>query len=83
MTINCFHPDYVKTYHPELLINIKREADQKANGQKYGSMARATRENVVGEVKSLNQFPKTKKRVSIERTDFHVYSKAGMPKGVK
>ena len=83
MKMNAFHPDYVKTYQPELLISIKREADQIANGQKYGSMARATRENVVGEVKSLKQFPKTKKRVSIERTDFHVYSKAGMPKGVK
>ncbi len=81
--INAFSPDYIKTYQPELLTNIKREADQIANGQKYGSMARATRENVVGEFKSLNQFPKTKKRVSIERTDFHVYSKAGMPKGVK
>lgn len=81
--INAFHPAYIKTHQPELLNNIKREAEQIANGQKYGSMARATRENVVGEVKSLNQFPKTKKRVSIERTDFHVFSKAGMPKGVK
>jgi hypothetical protein len=82
MTINCFHPDYVKTYHPELLINIKREADQKANGQKFGSMARSTRENVVGEIKPLSTFPKTK-RVSLEPTDFHVYSRAGMPKVVK
>jgi hypothetical protein len=82
MKMNAFHPDYVKTYQPELLISIKREADQKANGQKYGSMARATRQNVVGDIKPLSSFPKTK-RVSLEPTEFLVYSRAGMPKGVK
>jgi len=83
MTVNAFHPAYVSTYMPEFLSSIRSEAAAKANGEKYGSMARATRENVVGETKSLNKFPKTKARVSIERTDFFVYSKAGMPKGVK
>jgi hypothetical protein len=83
MTINAFSPLYVSTYMPEFLSTIRKEADAKANGMKYGTKARATRESD-GRAKTsaLSDFPKTK-RVSIERTDFFVYSKAGMPKGVK
>jgi len=83
MTINAFSPLYVETYMPEFLSTIRKEADAKANGMKYGTQARATRESD-GRAKTsaLSDFPKTK-RVSIERTDFFVYSKAGMPKGVK
>ena len=83
MFVNAFHPDYVSTYMPEFLSTIRKEADAKANGMKFGTQARATRESD-GRAKTsaLSDFPKTK-RVSIERTDFFVYSKAGMPKGVK
>jgi hypothetical protein len=83
MIVNAFHKDYVQTYMPEFLSTIRKEADAKANGMKYGTQARATRESD-GRAKTsaLSDFPKTK-RVSIERTDFFVYSKAGMPKGVK
>jgi hypothetical protein len=83
MIVNAFHKDYVSTYMPEFLSTIRKEADAKANGMKYGTKARATRESD-GRAKTsaLSDFPKTK-RVSIERTDFFVYSKAGMPKGVK
>jgi len=83
MFVNAFHPDYVSTYMPEFLSTIRKEADAKANGMKYGTQARATRESD-GRAKTsaLSDFPKTK-RVSIERTDFFVYSKAGMPKGIK
>jgi len=83
MTINCFHPDYVQTHMPEFISSIRREAAQKANGVKYGTMARATRESD-GTAKSspLSDFPKTK-RVSLEPTEFFYFSKAGMPKGVK
>ena len=83
MIVNAFHKDYVQTYMPEFLSTIRKEADAKANGMKFGTHARATRESD-GRAKtsSLSDFPKTK-RVSIERTDFFVYSKAGMPKGVK
>ena len=81
--INAFHPAYVETYMPEFMSAIRSEAAAKANGQKYGTLARATRESD-GRTKTsaLSDFPKTK-RVSIARTDFFVYSKAGMPKGVK
>jgi hypothetical protein len=83
MIVNAFHKDYVSTYMPEFLSTIRKEADAKANGMKYGTQARATRESD-GRAKTsvLSDFPKTK-RVSIERTDFFVYSKAGMPKGGK
>jgi hypothetical protein len=84
MIINAFHPDYVSTYMPEFMSTIRKESDAKLNGQKYGAMARATRESD-GRAKTsaLSDFPKTKARVSLEPTDFYVYSKAGMPKGVK
>jgi hypothetical protein len=83
MTINAFSPLYVETYMPEFMSSIRKEAAQKANGVKYGTMARATREND-GTTKSspLSDFPKTK-RISLEPTEFFTYAKAGMPKGVK
>jgi hypothetical protein len=74
---NAFSPDYVKTHMPEFLTTIRKEADAKANGIKYGTLARATRESD-GSTKSspLSDFPKTK-RVSLEPRQFHTYSKAG------
>jgi len=81
--INAFDPAYVKTHMPEFLTKIRKEADAKANGKKYGTLARATRESD-GKAKTspLSDFPKTK-RVSTAVTEFHVYSKAGMPKEKK
>jgi hypothetical protein len=61
MSINAFHPSYVQTYMPQFLSTIRKEADQKANGKKFGSLARS-------------------KQPSLENTEFHIYSKAGMPK---
>lgn len=81
--MNAFHPQYVQTFMPEFLTKLRSESEAKLNGQKYGAMARATRESD-GRAKTspLSDFPKTK-RVSLAPTDFYVYSKAGMPKGVK
>lgn len=75
--INAFHPAYVKTYMPEFLPTIRKEADAKANGVKYGNLARASRESD-GSAKSspMSDFPKTK-RVSLEVTQFRIYSRAG------
>jgi len=85
--INAFHPDYIKTYHPELLSSIKAEATQKANGVIAGGKSKATRESVHGRtVNSIHVAPKTraKERVNLAPTDFHVFSKAGNPtKGKK
>ncbi len=43
MKINAFHPDYVKTYMPELLSKIKTESAQTENGKLYGAKSRTTR----------------------------------------
>ena len=84
MTINAFHPAYVQTYMPEFLSTIRSESAAKLNGQKFGAKGRATRENASDkEYSSITMFPKAKARVSLEPTDFYVYSRAGMPKGVK
>ena len=84
--INAFHPDYVKTYMPELLSSIKLEGTQKANGVINGGKAKATREAANKGAFTISQFPKTKTkaRVNLAPTDFHVFSKAGNPtKGKK
>jgi len=80
MNINAFSPLYVKTYMPQFMASIRKEADQKANGVKYGAKSRATRQNVVDAEKSaISNFPKTK-RVSLAPTEFYMYSRAGAPK---
>ena len=75
--MNAFHPKYIETHMPEFLTNIRKEADAKANGLKFGTLARATRESD-GTTKSspLSDFPKTK-RVSLEPRQFYTYTKAG------
>lgn len=60
MTINAFHPDYVKTYMPEFLA-ITRASTQDKN---------------TGDVKE-------KTRKMLEVTQYYMFSKAGMPTGVK
>lgn len=83
MTVNAFSPEYVQTYMPEFLSTIRSESAAKENGQRFGAKSRATRESIDEKKHSaITMFPKTR-RVSVERTEFHVYSKAGMPKGVK
>jgi len=82
--INAFHPDYVKTYMPEFLSNIRLESTQQANGVINGGKSKATRESKRGKtVNTINAFPKTKARVDLAPSEFHIYNKAGMPKGVK
>jgi hypothetical protein len=72
--INAFHPDYIKTYHPELLTAIKLESTQHANGVVAGGKSKATRENKHGKtVNSINVFPKTQ---SVQRTLEKAKSKA-------
>jgi len=82
--INAFHPDYVKTYHPELLTSIKTESAQVENGRINGAKSKGHRQSANHtEKKTLSSFPTTKpkkakvKRVSLERTPIFTYSKAG------
>jgi hypothetical protein len=91
MTVmNAFHPDYIKTYHPELLSTIRTEATQEQNGRISGSKTKATREATNKGAFTIATFPKTKakiKKVSTELTQFYHFSKAGTanvtPKGKK
>jgi len=90
MTVmNAFHPDYIKTYHPELLSTIRTEATQEQNGRTSGAKTKAQRESVNKGAFTIATFPKTKpaKRVSLEVTKYFTFSKAGTanvtPKGKK
>ena len=54
-TINAFHPDYVKTYMPEFLSNIRIESTQYSNGVINGGKSKASREAKKGKtVNSIN-----------------------------
>ena len=82
--INAFHPDYVRTYHPELLTALKSESMQAENGRINGAKSKkAHRESFGGNaVQSLSKFPQTKpvakiKKVSTDVTQFYHFSKAG------
>jgi hypothetical protein len=66
--INAFHPDYVKTYMPEFMSSIRTESTQTQNGKKAAKLT-PMKMHIV--------------RPKLEPTDFFVYQKAGMPKGVK
>jgi hypothetical protein len=64
MSINAFHPAYVETYMPQFMSTIRKEAGQKANGQKFGSLARLKQpslENTEFFVYSKAGMPKVKK----------------------
>ena len=71
--VNAFHKDYVKTYMPEFLSGIRLESTQKANGVINGGKSKAIRE-------AKNKAANT---INLAKTEFYVYAKAGMPKGVK
>lgn len=77
--INAFHPDYIKTYHPELMSTIRTESTQVENGKVNGAKSKATRESVNKSAFTISAFPKTRavKRVSLEVTQYFTYSKAG------
>lgn len=81
--INAFHKDYVATYMPEFMSNIRKESAAKLNGEKYGSINRATRESEKGHAVFIIVAKPKIKRVSTAPTEFYMYSRAGMPKGVK
>lgn len=72
--INAFHPDYVKTYMPEFLSSIRFEEKQKANGLNVAKKTPMKMHSVV---------PAHKHRPSTAVKEFHIFNKAGLPKGVK
>ena len=82
MTINAFDKRYVETYMPEFLSKIRTESAVSENAKKFGQIGRETMDRLGSSANTISMFPKTK-RYSTAPTEFHVYSKAGMPKGKK
>ena len=91
--INAFHPDYVKTYMPGFLTDIRVESRQTKAGQtlsKYVDKTRRTNpshgtlfgiSDKVTSVTVPTHMHRAKiKVVSTSVTEFHIYQKAGMPK---
>jgi hypothetical protein len=60
--INAFHPDYIKTYHPDLTQKIIKEQKAKENGQLYGAKARDKESSTEPNANTINKFPKREKR---------------------
>jgi len=74
--INAFHPDYIKTYHPEFLTGLRISSAQYAQGVINGGKSKAKRESVHGKnVDSIERFPKTQ---SVIRTLDKAKSKAAL-----
>lgn len=60
--INAFHPDYVKTYMPEMMTKIHAEEKAKANGKLYGTRAREREPSLDAPTSNtINRFPKTER----------------------
>lgn len=89
--INAFHKDYVKTYLPEITHFLKMEAAYKKASESMTKFVDKKKKTVpthgtiVGLSKNtpIAQFPQkltTRQRVLLAPKDFHVFSKAGMPK---
>lgn len=90
-TINAFHPDYVKTYMPNFLTDIRVESRQTKNGQTLSQYVDKTRKTkpshgtvfgISNKVVSTT-VPAHMHRpvqVNLDIREFHVYQKAGMPK---
>ena len=88
--INAFHPDYVKTYMPEIMKDfrthaanreVREEKKLKVNKKPLKTVTRSLSVKISKEQARLNL--ERRKQMTIAPKDFHIYQKAGMPKGVK
>jgi len=90
MTVNAFHPDYVKTHMPDLMKDfrthaanreVREEKKLRVSRKPLKTVTRSLTVKVSKEQARLNL--ERKKQMTIAPKDFHIYQKAGMPKGVK
>jgi len=72
--INAFHPDYVKTYMPEFLTDLRTESRQTKAGQTLSAYVEETRKQkpMHGTLSGIS-----KKQVSMKPLEFMYYSRAG------
>lgn len=76
MTINAFHPDYVKTHMPNFLSKVQIESTQYSNGVINGGKSKAAREAKRGKtVNTINVVPKAQ---SVQRMLEKAQSKAAL-----
>ncbi len=59
--MNAFHPDYIKTYHPQFLTEVVINSAQIEQGKVNGKKARQSRESVKG-IKDIKSFPETRRK---------------------
>jgi len=93
MTINAFHPDFMKTYMPDFMKDFRtHEANRQAAAavSSYVTKKRRTTPShgtvfgISEKVKAVTapahmHRPKSREDM-IKRTEYHTYSKAGAPK---
>lgn len=88
--INAFHPDYVKTYEPDLMKEFRthmanredrEEKKLKVNRKPLKTVTKSLSVKISKEQARLNL--ERKKQMMISQKEFHIFNKAGMPKGVK
>lgn len=88
--INAFHPDYVKTYMPEVMKDFRTHAANREERVEKKLKVKKTPLKTV--TKSLSvKISKEQARLDLQRKkelalkprDFNYFSGAGMPKGVK
>jgi len=78
--MNAFHPDYIKTYHPEFIAPDPQTVEQKAVKRKRKPVVRGSRESVHSAASlPMTVFPKTKaaRSIQLDPREFYMYSKAG------
>jgi len=73
--INAFHPDYVKTHHPEFLTSLRAQSRQTVAGQTLTQYVDRHREQkpMHGTLSGIS-----KKEVSMKPLEFMYYSRAGV-----
>ncbi len=90
MTVNAFHPDYVKTHMPDLMKEFRTHAanrevrEEKQLKVKKTPLKTVTRSLSVKISKEQARLDlQKKKELMLNNRDFKYFSGAGMPKGVK
>lgn len=90
MTLNAFHPDYIKTHEPDLMKDFRthqanreerEEKKLKVNKVPLKTVTRSLSVKISKDQAKLDL--ERRKQMTIAPKDFHIYQKAGMPAGVK
>lgn len=85
--INAFHPDYVKTHMPEFLSEVRTSAKKEEAGKGVSKYLDKRRETEPSHGTFFGMSDKeasmSPKEMMLKPTEFHIYQKAGMPKGKK